>query len=157
MRNQGSVLACDVDGKRLGRLAPRAVRAGATMVELTGDPYAEHPHLTPASADAVLVDAPCSGTGTWRRNPEAKWTLDAERLAGYRAMQARCVDRAIELARPGGRILYATCSLLRCEGEDQVDAALARHDGWRIAAQRRFSPAKTDTDGFFASLLVKNP
>jgi 16S rRNA (cytosine967-C5)-methyltransferase len=157
MKNQGAILACDVDGKRLGRLAPRAVRAGATIVELTGDPYTDHPHLTPGVADAALVDAPCSGSGTWRRNPEAKWTLDAERLTGYRNAQAQALDRAVQLVRPGGRILYATCSLLKSEGEDQVDAALTRHAGWRTAAMRRFSPAATDTDGFFAALLVSAP
>ena len=155
MRNQGTILACDVDGKRLGRLAPRAVRCGASIVELTGDPYADHPHLAKGAADAVLVDAPCSGSGTWRRNPEAKWTLDAERLAGYRAAQSRALDRAFELAGKDGRILYATCSLLKSEGEDQVEAALVRHQGWRVAAMRRFSPATTDTDGFFAALLTR--
>jgi 16S rRNA (cytosine967-C5)-methyltransferase len=154
MENQGAILACDVDGKRLGRLAPRAVRGGATMIELTGDPYAAHPHMMPASADAVLVDAPCSGSGTWRRNPEAKWTLDAARLSGYRTAQAQALDRALCLTRPGGRILFTTCSLLKAEGEDQVEAALARHPGWRITATRRFSPAATDTDGFFAAVLM---
>jgi 16S rRNA (cytosine967-C5)-methyltransferase len=154
MNNQGAILACDVDGKRLGRLAPRAVRCGATIVELTGDPYADHPHLAKGAADAVLVDAPCSGSGTWRRNPEAKWTLDTERLAGYRAAQSRTLDRAFELTRDDGRILYATCSLLQSEGEDQIEAALIRHPGWRAASMRRFSPSTTDTDGFFAALLV---
>lgn len=153
MKNQGAILACDVDGKRLGRLAPRAVRCGATVIELTGDPYGAHQHLTPHAADAVIVDAPCSGSGTWRRNPESKWTLDAERLSGYRAAQAQALDRAFELVRPDGRLLYVTCSLLKSEGEDQVDAGLARHAGWRVVAQRRFSPANTDTDGFFAALL----
>jgi 16S rRNA (cytosine967-C5)-methyltransferase len=156
MKNQGSILACDVDGKRLGRLAPRAVRCGATMIELTGDPYGAHQHLTPQSADAAIVDAPCSGSGTWRRNPESKWTLDAERLNGYRAAQSQALDRAVQLVRPGGRLLYVTCSLLKSEGEDQVDAALTRHAGWRVASQRRFSPASTDTDGFYAALLQKD-
>jgi 16S rRNA (cytosine967-C5)-methyltransferase len=154
MKNQGTILACDVDGKRLGRLAPRAVRCGATIIELTGDPYANHQHLAAHAADAVLVDAPCSGSGTWRRNPEAKWTLDAERFNGYRAAQAQALDRAFELARPAGRILFATCSLLKAEGEDQIDAAQARHPGWRVAAMRRFSPGTTDTDGFFAAVLA---
>jgi 16S rRNA (cytosine967-C5)-methyltransferase len=157
MRNEGAVLACDVDGKRLGRLAPRAVRCGATMIELTGDPYTDHPHLGPASADAVLVDAPCSGSGTWRRNPEAKWSLDAARLEGYRAAQAQALDRAAQLVRPGGRVLYVTCSLLRCEGEDQAESFLARMPGLRLTAQARFSPAATGTDGFYAALFRASP
>jgi 16S rRNA (cytosine967-C5)-methyltransferase len=155
MGNQGVVLACDVDGKRLGRLAPRAVRCGATIIEMTGDPYAAHPHLTQGSADAVLVDAPCSGSGTWRRNPEAKWTLDAHRLASYRAAQAQALDRGLALTRPGGRLVYAVCSLLRSEGEEAVEAALARTPGWRLAGTRRFSPASTGTDGFFAAHLSR--
>lgn len=155
MENQGLIQACDVDGKRLGRLAPRAVRCGATIVQLTGDPYAEHPNLSPGSADAVLVDAPCSGSGTWRRNPEAKWTLDGDRLAGYQQAQAQALDRAFAIVRPGGRVLYATCSLLRCEGEDQVDAVQTRQPGWRATTIRRFSPASTGTDGFFAAVFRK--
>lgn len=153
MKNQGLVLACDVDGKRLGRLAPRAVRCGATIVQLVGDPYGDHQHLSPASADAVLVDAPCSGSGTWRRNPEAKWTLDADRLAGYRQAQAQALDRAFTVVRPQGRVIYATCSLLRCEGEDQVDAVEIRQPGWRAVTARRFSPGSTETDGFFAAVF----
>lgn len=153
MLNQGEILACDVDGKRLGRLAPRAVRCGATIIELTGDPYASHQHLAPQSADAVLVDAPCSGSGTWRRNPESKWTLDADRLNAYRVAQRQALDRAIELARPAGRVLYVTCSLFKSEGEDQVEALSARHAGWHAVTTRRYSPASTDTDGFFAALL----
>jgi 16S rRNA (cytosine967-C5)-methyltransferase len=153
MRNQGTILACDVDGKRLGRLAPRAVRCGATAIELTGDPYSDHPHLSAGSADAVLVDAPCSGSGTWRRNPEAKWSLHQARLDGYRAAQAQALDRAAALVRPGGRVLYVTCSLLRCEGEDQAESFLGRTPSLRLARQVRFSPASTGTDGFFAALF----
>ena len=155
MQNQGTILACDVDGKRLGRLAPRAVRCGATMIELTGNPHGDHLHLVADCADAVLVDAPCSGSGTWRRNPEAKWTLDADRLESYRTAQAQCLDRAFELVRPDGRVLFVTCSVLKSEGEDQIDAAITRMPGLTIGAMRRFSPATTDTDGFFAGLLVK--
>ncbi len=155
MHNKGQLLACDVDAQRLGRLAPRAVRAGATMIELVGDPYADHPQLQEGIADAVLVDAPCSGSGTWRRNPEARWTLDDSRLQAHQAAQLQALDRAVELCRSGGHILFVTCSLLRCEGEDQAEAAQIRVPHLRLLTSQRWSPAQTQTDGFYAALFRK--
>lgn len=119
-----------------------------------------------ARADAVLVDAPCSGTGTWRRNPEARWRLSPERLARFAQVQARLLEIGAELVRPGGRLVYVTCSLLDAEGADQVDAFLARHPEW--AAERvdlplgtprgkgwRLAPFHDGTDGFFIARLSR--
>ncbi len=125
MDNRGSILACDTDRARLSRLAPRASRAGAGIVEsLLLDPGREAEALTAwqGRADAVLVDAPCSGTGTWRRNPEARWRLTEARLARIIALQARLLDLAATLVAPGGRLVYAVCSLLDAEGADQISA-----------------------------------
>lgn len=172
MQNKGRIIACDVDAARLAPLGARAERAGAMIVENGGDPYALP---TPASgADIVFVDAPCSSSGTWRRNPEAKWTLTSERLGAYRSAQVRLLDRAAELCAPRGRIVFATCSVLPSEGREQIEAFLARHAEWQVkpvvdlwlAQERRepprglgktalLTPAQDGTDGFFCAVLAR--
>src|SRR5690606_24277524 len=159
--DQGRLLASDTDRARLSRLAPRAVRAGATIIETRLlDPGREAEALADwrGRADAVLVDAPCSGTGTWRRNPEARWRLSEAQLARHVALQARLLDLAAGLVREGGRIVYVTCSLLDEEGCEQAEAFLGRHPDWRAAppllpagVERgpgvRFTPSHDGTDG----------
>lgn len=151
MANNGRVIVCDIDAGRLRHSEPRIGRAGATIVEDGGDPYGAG---AARGADVVFVDAPCSGSGTWRRNPEAKWTLDAARLASYRAAQVQLLDRAAGLVRPGGRLIFAVCSVLPCERQEQVDAFLQRHPGWRMDATLDLTPARDGTDGFFAARFV---
>ncbi|OBX20389.1 RNA methyltransferase [Erythrobacter sp. QSSC1-22B] len=163
MDNQGRLIAADTDRNRLSRLAPRANRAGASLIETRLlDPGREMEALgdLAGQADAVLVDAPCSGTGTWRRNPEARWRLDEDELARLVHLQAHIVDLAVGLLKPGGRLVYVTCSLFDAEGAEQVDALLARHP--QLAAQplalplgrergkgTRLTPLNDGTDGFF--------
>ena len=111
--------------------------------------------------DLVLVDAPCSGTGTWRRNPELRWRLTPARLAAYVKLQAYLLDLAAELVRPGGRIVYAVCSLLADEGRGQAAAfegrsAMVPEDlpmpGGRAAGPGRIlTPAQDGTDGYFVA------
>lgn len=164
------IVACDIHRDRLAKLMPRAERAGAgAMIEtVLLDPGREAAALAgwEARADAVLVDAPCSGTGTWRRNPEARWRLTEAALARYASEQARLLDIAASLARPGGRLVYVTCSLLDGEGSDQIDAFLARNAGWRAepphlpagrprGAGIRLTPAHDATDGFFIARLLR--
>jgi 16S rRNA (cytosine967-C5)-methyltransferase len=168
MNNEGSILARDSDASRLAQLAPRALRAGATIIEeklAESDP--------PALAfDAVFVDAPCSGSGAWRRQPELKWRLTPERLAELQLVQDRLLDQAADAAR--GRIVYATCSLFACENEDRVAMFLERHPEFRIETAAaiwrglmgsppppgmgeffKATPHMTGTDGFFAAVLVR--
>lgn len=168
MANRGRVIASDTDRARLSRLQPRAVRAGASIIEtVLLDPGREGQALSAwvGKADAVLVDAPCSGTGTWRRNPEARWRLrpaEVERLA---QLQARLLDLAATLVRPGGRLIYVTCSLLDAEGRDQAEQFLQRQSAWRaeppsLPAGRphgpgtRLTPRHDGTDGFFIARFV---
>ena len=144
-----------------GMLSYRALASG-------DDPWlAEHA----GAADLVLVDAPCSGIGAWRRSPDARWLLNADRLAEYRAMQADILPRAAELVKPGGRLVYVTCSLLADENAAQVEAFLESHPAFGIldlaapvsalglppAAVRQgmvtLSPATTATDGFFIAAM----
>ncbi len=163
MENLGRLVASDTDRNRLSRLAPRAVRAGASMIEtVLLDPQRELEALAglAGQADAVLVDAPCSGTGTWRRNPEARWRLDEAELVRLTALQASLLDIAARLVRPGGRVVYVTCSLLDEEGAGQFQAFLDRHPALRkrelaLPLGRphgkgiRLTPFHDGTDGFF--------
>jgi len=167
MDGRGAILACDTDRGRLSRLPPRAAKAGVRIVEVRLlDPAREAGRLADwrGRADRVLVDAPCSGTGTWRRNPEARWRLTPARLDRLTALQARLLDLGAELVRPGGLLVHVVCSLLDAEGADRVADFLARHPGWAAEDARcplgrprgpgtRLTPAADGTDGFFVARL----
>ncbi|MDB5690932.1 MAG: Fmu (Sun) protein [Sphingomonas bacterium] len=168
MAGEGRLIACDADRTRLSRLAPRAVRAGAAVETRLLDANREEAalHDLHAQADVVLVDAPCSGIGTWRRNPEARWRLTPQRIDRLVALQAHILDVAAPLVRPGGHLVHIVCSLLDEEGAGQVAAFLARHPGWRAdpdpvpegrrhGAGRRLTPAHDGTDGFFVARLQR--
>ena len=169
MRNEGTLIAADTDRGRLSRLGPRAERAGALVAEtVLLDPGREREALGRwrEGADAVLVDAPCSGTGTWRRNPEARWRLTPAEVVRFVSFQSRLLAIAAELVRPGGRLVYVVCSLLDAEGADGVAAFLAAHPGWRadppvlpLGTPRgtgiRLTPFHDGTDGFFIARLGK--
>ncbi len=165
MANQGRILASDADRRRLSRLRARAQRAGVAIVEeRLLDPGRELSALgdVRGAADLVLVDAPCSGTGTWRRNPETRWRLTPERLDLLVKLQAHLIDVAAELVRPGGFLVYAVCSLLEEEGRAQAEAfgvrrsafvsdALAIEFGRASGPGRLLTPGKDGTDGFFVA------
>jgi 16S rRNA (cytosine967-C5)-methyltransferase len=169
MAGQGRLIAADTVRDRLARLTPRAQRAGvAAMIETPLlDPGKEMRALADLAqgCDLVLVDAPCSGAGTWRRNPEARWRLTPERLERIVALQGRLLRLAAGLVRPGGRLAYAVCSLLDREGRGQAEAFLAEDPAWQplpfAAAGRRhgpgtlLTPAHDGTDGFFFTILQK--
>lgn len=168
MENSGTLLACDIDRSRLSQLGPRAERAGVANVEtLLLNPKRELEKLADwqGRANAVLVDAPCSGTGTWRRNPEARWRLGEDALARYAQAQADLLKLAATLLRPGGRLVYAVCSLLDREGPAQIDKFLQAHPEWsadmvemdagRVCGKGiRLTPFHDGTDGFFVARLV---
>jgi 16S rRNA (cytosine967-C5)-methyltransferase len=160
------ILATDSNRARLSKLPHRAERAGAVIeTRLLSSPR-ELEELADwrNTADLVLVDAPCSGSGTWRRNPEGRWRLTAERLDRLIATQERLLDIAAELVRPGGRLVYAVCSLLSREGAGQIERFLQRHSSWisedtpiaggRLdGAGRLLTPGHDHTDGFFVARL----
>jgi len=165
--NAASLVAADTDKRRLGNLGPRAARAGAAVDHtVLLDPGREMLALAPfaGKADHVLVDAPCSGSGTWRRSPEGRWRLDPAELARLNHLQDHVLDLAAQLARPGGSIAFVTCSVLDAEGPDRAAAFLARHAGWRAEELRlpmgtprgagiRLDPLHHGTDGFFVACL----
>lgn len=132
MRNSGQVYAFDNNGKRLARIKPRAERAGARNVQThhIGQIAALARELV-GKADRVLVDAPCSGTGTWRRHPSDRWRLTPAHLEAHHAAQPALLRQGAELIRPGGRLVYATCSVLVSEDQAPVRAFLAEHDDFR--------------------------
>jgi 16S rRNA (cytosine967-C5)-methyltransferase len=169
MDNRGTLVAADTDRGRLSRLGPRAQRAGALVAQtVLLNPGRELEALAEwrGLADAVLVDAPCSGSGTWRRNPEARWRLDEGVLARVVALQRQVMDVAAQLLKPGGRLVYVTCSLLDEEGAGQIDRFLANHAQWHAApldlplgtprgAGIRLDPASDLCDGFFIARIEK--
>jgi 16S rRNA (cytosine967-C5)-methyltransferase len=164
MANRGRLVACDTDRGRLSRLPQRAARAGVTIIDSRLlNPGGEADALAglAGQADLVLVDAPCSGTGTWRRNPETRWRVTPERLDRLAALQTRLLDIGLALLKPGGILVYAVCSLLAEEGRAQAEALGARSslvsEPVAIQAGRAagpgllLSPAADGTDGFFVA------
>jgi 16S rRNA (cytosine967-C5)-methyltransferase len=164
MGNEGRLIASDTDRARLARMRPRLERAGVSIGESRLlDPGREREALADLAgqADLVLVDAPCSGTGTWRRNPELRWRLNSERLGKLVKLQAYLLDLAAELVRPRGIVVYAVCSLLAEEGREQAEAFSDRSamvpeevpsPGGRAAGSGLIlSPGNDGTDGFFVA------
>ncbi|WP_224701825.1 RsmB/NOP family class I SAM-dependent RNA methyltransferase [Devosia aquimaris] len=173
MANKGHVVACDVMEGRLKRAAERFRHAGVHNVQtrLLSSETDKWVKRHKAGFDRVLVDAPCSGTGTWRRNPDARWrAMAGSRLDNLLPLQAKILTSAARLVRPGGRLVYATCSLLIEENEDQVAAFLAAHPDFEIVPLPQAAPELTgsahpdflsltpgqhDTDGFFAAVMQR--
>jgi 16S rRNA (cytosine967-C5)-methyltransferase len=181
MENHGQIYATDSDKRRLAPIHARLERAGARNVQVrtprgTTDVLAD----VAGRADLVLIDAPCTGIGAWRRNPDAKWRVRPGSLSTRLKEQEAALDRATALVKPGGRIAYVTCSVLAEENDDQVRAFLARHPQFALAAPAQvteplgeraylfrravlisdagllMTPLRTDTDGFFVSVLRKS-
>jgi 16S rRNA (cytosine967-C5)-methyltransferase len=163
-----TILATDSNRARLAKLPLRAARAGAAIETRLLSPPNELLELTEwkDAADLVLVDAPCSGSGTWRRSPEGRWRLNAERLERVTALQAHLLDMATALVRPGGSLVYAVCSILSREGAGQIAGFLDRHSSWireetpiaggRVdGAGKLLSPGHDSTDGFFIARLAR--
>jgi 16S rRNA (cytosine967-C5)-methyltransferase len=163
---KAQILATDSNRARLANLSPRAERAGAAVERRLLSPPNELAELEDwrGKADLVLVDAPCSGSGTWRRNPEGRWRLTPDRLDRLAALQARLLDIGAEIVRPGGRLVYAVCSLLSREGAGQIDSFISRRSSWIVqetplaagrldGAGRLLTPGHDGTDGFFVARL----
>lgn len=167
MGGEGGLIAADISRDRLNRLRDRAQRAGAANVNMRLlNPRQETAMLADLAnlADIVLVDAPCSGSGTWRRNPEARWRITDAFVDRYVAEQARLLRIAAPLVKPGGLLVFATCSLFDAEGRDQAEAFLGDHPdycaepppfGRRHGPGGLLTPLHDRTDGFYYALLRK--
>lgn len=141
------LLAHDANPGRMRDLPDRAKRAGAAA-RITADPRADGPY------DLVLADAPCSGSGSWRRDPQGKWLLSQEKLDALGVVQDAVLDQSAPMVAPGGCLAYATCSLLKVENSARVSAFLHRTPGWRLVAERSFSPTQGG-DGFYLAQLTR--
>ena len=181
LKNTGRLYALDISATRLARFKPRLVRSGLSNVwpSAISGPTDDRVKRLFGKADAVLVDAPCSGLGTLRRNPDLKWRMSAQRVHGLLDQQAEILASAAKLVKPGGRLVYATCSPIARENQGIVDAFLAEHPGfrrvssqevldsqrvalpmeWRAVTDRgdlMLWPHRTGTDGFYAACLVRD-
>lgn len=180
MQAQGTLVACDVVQKRLDNIRPRLTRAGvAADLCLLGQNGGGIEDLN-GQADVVFVDAPCSGSGTWRRRPEDAWRLTTDEVEKLHALQVRILAQASQLVKPGGRLVYVTCSMLSRENEASIAAFEAAHPGFKPVAvaealsdaalnsegaatlaakadghRLRLSPASTNTDGFFVAIYER--
>ena len=166
---EAEILACDTNRARLSKLGPRAERGGAKIETRLIDGGREAQQMSDWNdqADVVLVDAPCSGSGTWRRNPEGRWRLTPERLKRVAALQARLLDIAAPLVKPGGTLVYAVCSILKREGAAQAEGFLGRHSSWAMqnalgpfgredGSGRLLTPHHDGTDGFFVARFKRS-
>ena len=181
MENHGQIYATDSDKRRLAPIHDRLTRAGARNVQVR-TPKSIGNELTDLAgrADLVLIDAPCTGIGTWRRNPDAKWRIRPGALAERIKQQDAVLESAVALVKPGGRIAYITCSVLAEENGDRVRAFIGRHGDFSVEkpanvinglGERAYlfaravlisdegllmTPRRTDTDGFFVSILKRS-
>ena len=152
MDGEGVLCAYDADPGRMTDLPERAARAGA-KVRILDDAALEK---AAGRFDLVMVDAPCSGSGAWRRNPDAKWRLTPQRLGELVATQDTVLDAASQAVRPGGRLVYATCSILSDENRDRVRAFLDRNPAFRLEGDPiSLMPGPDAGDGFFASVMSR--
>lgn len=147
MQNKGSITAYDISARSLIELEKRAARACTDIIHPTLD-FPTEPF------DVVVIDAPCSGSGTWRRAPDAKWKLLPARFDLLIKTQAELLRKGAPLATQ--KLCYMTCSLTQDENEDQIETFLKEHREWQCIFQKRLSPYRTETDGFFIAVMEKN-
>ena len=150
MENRGFIQAYDAAPKRLFELVKRAKRCHISIVKIVTklpEPFKKFDH--------VVVDAPCSGTGTWRRMPDMRWKLTEKQLTNIVKLQGEILDRAEKFVKPGHFLSYITCSLTQDENENQVERFLQTHPNYHVLKQKRYSPYRTGTDGFFLCLMQK--
>lgn len=177
MLNQGRLIATDIIDWRLQRSKERFKRAGVHNVEcqVLNEKTAKWIKRNHGKADRVLIDVPCSGSGTWRRNPDLKWRLEKSGFQELLTIQASILVKAAKLVKPGGRLIYSTCSLFRSENQDQVEAFLAQHQDfclipitkvWQDVLPNpcptsqdtlQLCPEKHQVDGFFVAVMERKP
>ncbi|MBT3808867.1 MAG: RsmB/NOP family class I SAM-dependent RNA methyltransferase [Rhodospirillaceae bacterium] len=172
--NQAEIVACDVSRSRLSHMEPRAARLGVEGVRSLAVPADQAPEELKNWADRVLIDAPCSGTGTWRRSPDMRWRTSPETIAVYTREQDKLLDTAATMLRAGGRIIYAVCSVLESEGRARVEAFLARYPDFqrlpiadilgpeliaRLGCDEDLvlTPKRHNMDGMYGAVLTRRP
>ncbi len=153
MKNKGRVLCLDIYEEKLDQLLSRARRASVSIIETRRITSSKTIKRLDSSADRVLLDAPCSGSGVFRRNPDAKWRLDQEDMDNLIATQKDILRRYARMTKPDGLLIYVVCSIFPCEGEEQVHNFLSEsNEQWECIEEKRFSPID-DYDGFYMAKL----
>jgi 16S rRNA (cytosine967-C5)-methyltransferase len=156
MQNKGRILALDVHDWKLNELRKRAARAGVDIAETRVIESSKTLKRLASHADRLLLDVPCSGLGVLRRNPDAKWKLSEVEIDRLIIEQQDILTRYSAMVKPGGKLVYATCSILPSENEQQIERFLATHgDTWTLEEELKINPAETRHDGFYAARLVK--
>lgn len=155
MKNKGRIIATDIRHKKLDDLRKRATRAGVTNIFPADMERLDELKIIRNGIDKIVVDAPCSGTGTLRRNPDAKWKLKEDGFAGLHGEQVEIINKALPRLKVGGRLFYITCSLEPEENEDVVQEILKSHPELRLEKTFRLFPHQHGTDGFFLAIVEK--
>lgn len=155
MQNRGNILSMDVHEKKLYNLTKRAERAGATIItsRLATD---DSVRLLKETADKLLLDVPCSGSGVWRRKPDARWHFTEEKFENILSLQQHILESYSTMLKPGGEMVYATCSVFTSENEKQIERFIADYCGvYELVEHRSFSPSASGFDGFFMAKIKK--
>lgn len=156
MKNRGKVLALDVHGRKLDELKIRSRRAGADIIEIREITSTKVLKRLAETGDRVLLDVPCSGSGVWRRNPDGRWKLTAEEVGNLHELQAKILSDYSKLVKPGGVLVYSTCSLWPSENQHQVQKFLKSAGGkFSLDQELTTSPNESAFDGFYAARLVR--
>jgi 16S rRNA (cytosine967-C5)-methyltransferase len=157
MKNKGRLISMDVSEKKLKSLRERCSRNGVDIAEVKVIDSNKVIKRLEKSADRVLLDVPCSGMGVLRRIPDKKWKLTPEEIEHLRQLQAEILESYAVMTKPGGRLVYSTCSILPSENEKQVEAFLAKHEGeWTLVEEKKFAPGENGYDGFYSAALVRS-
>ena len=156
MKNKGRIIALDVKEKKLQELKKRAARADVRIVETRAIDSSKVVKRLKDTADRLLLDVPCSGLGVLRRNPDSKWKLDMEEIERVKKIQRDILSQFPEMTKVGGKMVYATCSILPSEGEEQIKWFLEQvGDKWNLIGEKRYSPDVYHADGFYMALLER--
>ncbi len=155
MENRGQIIAMDIYGHKLTELKKRARRDGIHNIENRVIDGTKTIKKLKGKADRVLIDAPCSGIGVLKRNPDSKWKLEPDFLDRIRKTQASILDQYASMVKPGGKLVYATCSILPSENEQQVKGFLKKHPEFAFVKENKVSPSASGFDGFYMALLER--
>ena len=156
MKNKGRIIALDVKARKLEELKKRAARADVRIVEIRPIDSSKVIKRLKDTADRLLLDVPCSGLGVLRRNPDSKWKLTLTEIERVKVLQKEILTNFSDITKVGGKMVYATCSILPSEGEDQIKWFLETvGDKWNLLGEKRYSPEMYHADGFYMALLER--
>ena len=156
MKNKGKIIALDTQDWRLRELRRRATKAGADTIETRLITSSKVYKRMKETADRLLLDVPCSGLGTLRRNPDIKWKMTAEDLERLKNLQQEILESYCTILKPLGNMVYSVCSIFSSEGEEQVQRFLKNHYDFRLLNEKRYWPDIDRTDGFYIALIQRS-